>query len=216
MSDLFPLRRRCAAMLAACALSGPLLAQPLPPEAAAAAARRTAEQVCAACHGQAGQSTQARYPSLAGQDETYLFKQLRQFRAADGKPALRQDATMAAVVHGMGDEEMHELARYFSRQPHARGQAAQPQLVEAGKAIYWQGNPASRLPACVTCHRPDGGGIPPDFPRLAGQQPAYIVKQLHAWKTGTRGGPGKLMSLLVPLMSDEEIEAVAQYVAQLP
>ncbi|WP_249221167.1 cytochrome c [Cupriavidus sp. KK10] len=208
-------RRLSACMLALCALAVPSLAQPAPEAGESRPARLMVEQVCAACHGNTGQSTQKEYPSLAGQNADYLFKQLRQFKAGAGEPALRQDARMAAVVQSMSETEMREVARYFSRQPPARGQAALPHLVEAGKAIYWKGNPSNRLPACISCHRPKGEGIAPDFPRIAGQQPEYVVRQLHAWRSGTRGGPGKLMSLLVPLMTDEEIVAVAQYVAQL-
>ncbi|MGO4329327.1 cytochrome c [Cupriavidus sp. 2TAF22] len=208
-------RRLIACTLALCALALPSLAQAASESSDASPARLVVEQVCAACHGITGQSTGKGYPSLAGQNEDYLFKQLRQFKGGANGPALRQDATMAAVVQNMSDAQMREVARYFSQQPPAHGQAARPQLVEAGKAIYWKGNPASGLPACVSCHRPNGEGIAPDFPRIAGQQPDYVVKQLHAWKSGTRGGPGKLMSLLVPLMTDEEIVAVAQYLAQL-
>ncbi|MGO4305034.1 c-type cytochrome [Cupriavidus sp. RAF12] len=211
-------RRQLAAhMLAlyALALALPSFAQSASEVSEASSTRLIVEQVCAACHGSTGQSVRTDYPSLAGQNEDYLFKQLRQFKGSVGEPALRHDATMAAMVQNMSDAQMHEVARYFSRQLPARGQATLPQLVEAGKAIYWKGNPAARLPACVSCHRPNGEGIAPDFPRIAGQQPDYVVKQLHAWKAGTRGGPGKLMSLLVPLMTDEEIVAVAQYVAQL-
>ncbi|CAG2127146.1 hypothetical protein LMG31506_00352 [Cupriavidus yeoncheonensis] len=208
----------CLSALLALMPALPSLGQPAPAAPAADASLRAPQkvaQVCAACHGNTGQSVQKAYPSLAGQNEDYLFKQMRQFQASASGVALRQDATMAAVVEGLGETEMRELAHYFSRQAPARGQADQPHLVEAGKAIYWKGNPSSRLPACVSCHRPNGEGIAPDFPRIGGQQPEYVARQLHAWKSGTRGGPGKLMSLLVPLMTDEEIAAVAQYVAQL-
>lgn len=211
-------RRLSGRMLALCVLALPSLAQAAsaaPPASDPASTRRMVEQVCAACHGSTGQSVRQEYPSLAGQNEDYLFKQLRQFKGSAAEPALRKDPTMAAIVQNMSEAQMRGLARYFSQQQPVRGQATQPQLVEAGKAIYWKGNPSARLPACVSCHRPNGEGIAPDFPRIAGQQPDYVVKQLHAWKAGTRGGPGKLMSLLVPLMTDEEITAVAQYVAQL-
>ncbi|MCP3018502.1 c-type cytochrome [Cupriavidus basilensis] len=209
-------RRLSARVLALCTLAVmPALARSASEAGESRPARLIVEQVCAACHGNTGQSTQKAYPSLAGQNEDYLFKQLRQFKAGASEPALRKDATMAAVVQSMSETELREVARYFSRQAPARGHAALPHLVGAGMAIYWKGNPSNHLPACVTCHRPNGEGIAPDFPRIAGQQPEYVARQLHAWKSGTRGGPGKLMSLLVPLMTDEEILAVAQYVAQL-
>lgn len=207
--------RRAVLVVLLGGLAQACFAQSATPERAPASARRVAEQVCAACHGITGQSTQAEYPSLAGQGEAYLFKQLSQFKDSGDKPALRRNPVMRALVQDMSEEQMRDLARYFSRQPPARGRATRPDLVEAGRSVYLQGNPSGRLPACVTCHRAGGEGIVPDFPRIAGQQPEYVVRQLQAWKDGARGGPGKLMSLLVPLMSDAEIEAVAQYVAQL-
>ena len=70
-------------------------------------------------------------------------------------------------------------------------------------------------PACISCHRQNGGGIEPDFPRIGGQHEQYVEAQLHARKSGARGGKGKLMSLIVPLLSDDEIAAVSAYVASL-
>ncbi|MFJ1256212.1 c-type cytochrome [Cupriavidus sp. CuC1] len=177
-------------------------------------ARRVAE-ICAACHGVGGQSNQGAYPSLAGQNADYLLKQMRQFKGTAGEKPLRNNEVMRAVMEPFNDNEMQNLARYFSHRPPARSQPVSADLVEPGRVIYWKGNPANGLPACVSCHRPGGEGIAPDFPRIGGQQSEYVEKQLHAWRTGLRGGPGKLMSLIVPLMSDGEIEAVAQYVAQL-
>lgn len=180
-----------------------------------AVARRVAGQVCAGCHGVAGQSTQGAYPSLAGQNADYLLKQMRQFKGVNGEKPLRHNDVMREVIEPFNDNEMQGLARYFSLQPPARSQPVSANPIEPGRAIYWKGNPATGLPACVSCHRPQGEGIAPDFPRIGGQQSQYVEKQLYAWKTGLRGGPGKLMSLIVPLMSDGEIEAVAKYVAQL-
>jgi cytochrome c553 len=87
--------------------------------------------------------------------------------------------------------------------------------LDQGRAVFLEGNPETGLPACVSCHRPDGGGIRPDFPRLAGQQPDYIVAQLSNWQA-VRGGKGKLMSMIAPLLQRDEIQAVADYLAQLP
>ncbi|KJK22777.1 cytochrome C [Burkholderiaceae bacterium 16] len=174
-----------------------------------------AAQTCAACHGPAGTSAGGGFPNLAGQNEDYLYKQLGQFKGRPGGRPLRTSEVMGPIVQSLDDEQMKALARLYSRQLPGPGKATNPTLVEAGRSVYWKGNPANGLPACVSCHRPNGEGIAPDFPRIAGQHPEYVVGQLKAWKSGTRGGPGKLMSLLVPLMTEQEITAVAQYVAQL-
>jgi cytochrome c553 len=70
------------------------------------------------------------------------------------------------------------------------------------------------LPACISCHRPNGSGIRPDFPHLAGQKAAYIEQQLTNWQA-TRGGRGKLMTLIVPFLRPADIPALAAYIAQL-
>ncbi|KAF7963737.1 hypothetical protein AWV80_06365 [Cupriavidus sp. UYMU48A] len=133
-----------ACMFALCVLALPSLAQPQPPAGDAQPARRMAEQVCAACHGLIGQSTQKEYPSLAGQNEDYLFKQLRQFKAgAACRHCARTPPWQRGGVHERNGDA--RLAHYFSRQPPASGMAALPHLVEAGKAIYWKGNPSNRL-----------------------------------------------------------------------
>lgn len=174
-----------------------------------------AAQTCAACHGPAGTSAGGPFPNLAGQNEAYLYKQLGQFKGGAGGKPLRSSEVMEPIARQLDDKQMRALARFYSRQLPGPGKATDPALVEAGRSVYWKGNPASGLPACVSCHRPNGEGIAPDFPRIAGQHPDYVVQQLNAWRSGTRGGPGKLMSLLVPLMTEEEVSAVAQYVAQL-
>jgi cytochrome c553 len=83
-----------------------------------------------------------------------------------------------------------------------------------GRRIFTQGDPAADLPACITCHRPDGRGIRPDFPRIGGQNPDYVNEQLSGWMAH-RGHPGKLMSLIAPRLSEADRVAVADYVATL-
>lgn len=211
-----PTRRTHAAVIAALlVLASQARGEPEAGAQDLSGARHVAEQVCAACHGVGGQSNQGAYPSLAGQNADYLLKQMRQFKGNAGEKPLRNNEVMRAVMEPFNDNEMQNLARYFSQRAPARSQPVSADLVEPGRVIYWKGNPANGLPACVSCHRSGGEGIAPDFPRIGGQQSEYVEKQLRAWRTGLRGGPGKLMSLIVPLMSDGEIEAVAQYVAQL-
>jgi cytochrome c553 len=169
---------------------------------------------CAACHGVDGNSAAEIYPRLAGQYPQYLYKQLTQFKGGPGVRPLRHNAIMQGMVADLSDTDMKALAQYYASQKPSQGAATNATLVEAGKAIYTHGG-AGGAPACISCHREMGGGIEPDFPRITGQHEAYVNEQLHAWKSGERGGKGKLMSLIVPLLSDDEIAQVSAYVASL-
>lgn len=171
-------------------------------------------QRCAACHGVDGNSAQGIYPRLAGQYPEYLYKQMTQFKGGEGAKPLRHSDVMHAMVQDLSPGEMRALAMYYAAQKPASGAASGSALIEAGRVVFTQGG-AGGAPACISCHRQNGGGIEPDFPRIGGQHEEYVETQLHAWKSGARGGKGKLMSLIVPLLSDGEIATVSAYVASL-
>jgi cytochrome c553 len=69
---------------------------------------------------------------------------------------------------------------------------------------------------CGTCHGPDGNSINPMFPRLAGQHPGYLVRQLKSFKEESRGDPYAIgyMWGMASGLSDETIDALGQYYAQ--
>jgi len=77
--------------------------------AADAAAGKTKAAVCAACHGADGHSLSPLWPNLAGQKEAYLVKQIKAFR--DG---VRKDPTMSPMAAGLTDDDVDNLAAYFS------------------------------------------------------------------------------------------------------
>ena len=174
----------------------------------------TAKGICAACHGADGNPSQKEYPRLAGQFHEYLEKQLRAFQAPSGQRAHRTSPVMQPLAAGLTSQQIVDIAAFYSRQKPASASPVDPSRVAAGRRIYFEGNIPDGLPACVSCHRVDGSGMPPDFPRLAGQQPAYVSTQLHGWLEN-RGGPAKLMSMIVPHLKPEEMEQVADFLAQL-
>jgi cytochrome c553 len=176
--------------------------------------REIAARLCSTCHQLDGKAIARLFPNLAGQGPEYLVKQLKAFKApTTGKP-LRPSAVMTPLVAGLSETDFVNLAAYYSSLPPVSGVPREPSRVELGREIYTKGDPAAGLPACVTCHRPGGAGIRPDFPRLAGQNPEYVAQQLSTWMS-VRGKPGKLMTLIVPHLSAQAREAVADYVAQL-
>ena len=90
-----------------------LLVAPLMMAATAQAADPAAGQakaaVCMACHGADGVGVGPEWPNLAGQKELYLAKQMRAFR--DGT---RSDPLMSAQAAGLSDEDIEDLAAYYS------------------------------------------------------------------------------------------------------
>ena len=173
---------------------------------------RVATQVCAACHSADGNSTQAAFPKLAGQKESYLYGQLRNFASG-----ARKNEIMAGIVAGLNDEAMQDAAAYFSRQSVKPGipetVTANARLAEAGGVLFAYGDPSRRIPACVICHG-DGPnmGRHATFPLLQGQHAEYIATQLVALKSGTRT-QAMMMPMIASRLGDGDIKAVATYLA---
>lgn len=166
---------------------------------------------CAACHGADGNSTNPEWPKLAGQGEAYLYKQL-----ADYKEGRRENALMAGQVAGLSDQDMRDLAAYFASQTGSTGTADETSVVLGGQ-VYRGGNAASGVAACAACHGPAGAGNPPAmFPKVAGQHARYNADQLRAFREGTRANDaGRMMRNIARRMTDEEIDAVSEYMAGL-
>ena len=174
-------------------------------------AGKTKSAVCAGCHGADGNSAVAMYPKLAGQNEGYLLKQLKEF-----KSKARDNAIMAGQVAALSDQDMEDLAAYFSSQKVKPG-SADEKLVKAGEKLYRAGDAAAGISACIGCHGPTGAGNPmAKFPSLSGQQSEYVVAQLKAFRSGTRtNDAGKMMRNITERMTDAEIQAVASYIQGL-
>jgi cytochrome c553 len=172
-------------------------------------AGKTKSAVCSACHGADGNSTNGAWPSLAGQHASYIYKQL-----ADFKAGRRNNASMTGMVALLNDEDMKNLAAFYeSQQPKAM--AFDGDRIETGESIYRGGITETNVAACMGCHAPSGvGNGPAGWPSLKGQHPEYLVTQLQNFKQGTRANDtGKMMRNVVVRMSDEEMKAVAAYIA---
>ncbi len=164
---------------------------------------------CVACHGAAGNSTIAINPKLAAQHEAYLIKQL-----ADFKGPLRNNPVMTTIAKAMSDDDMKNVAAYLNLQAQTPGAAKNKASVELGKKIYRGGIAEKNVPACAACHSPTGAGIPAQFARIGGQHQEYTAAQLTAFRAGARKNSAQ-MTTIAKRLSDDEIQAVADYVAGL-
>ena len=122
---------------------------------------------------------------------------------------------MAPLIASLKKQQISGIAAHFAGQTPARGASANPELAARGKVLYEEGNRATGVPACVGCHLPNGVGHE-RYPRLAGQRQAYVVQQLTEFKSGTRANDrAHVMRALAGRLTDEEIRAVAEYLAGL-
>lgn len=173
-------------------------------------ARVLASTNCVACHGSDGNSTEPRFPKLAGLQREYILKQLNDFKA--GK---RQSEVMAPIVAVLNADDFANLAAFYSAQKPVPGVVNDPKLAEQGRKIYLEGKPEVGLPSCSGCHYEKGEGTS-RFPRIAGQHAEYTYQQLKAFKEARRENDRGLAMQSVALnMTDADMRAVAEYVAGL-
>lgn len=178
-------------------------------------AGRALTATCVACHGEDGNSIVPAYPSIAGQNARYLFRQMQLMRDGARPPGL-----MAGQLDNHTDAELADLAAYYEAQTPAVGQADPEQALQLGEAIYRGGLLDKRVSACTACHAPDGSGNAlAGFPRLSGQQPDYLIEQLKAYREGMRKTDTDtyegMMRQNAANLTDGEIAAIAHYLVGL-
>jgi thiosulfate dehydrogenase len=171
---------------------------------------------CATCHGLKGEGKVGVGPRLAGQGKAYLLQQL-----ADFKAGTRSMPVMQGVASGLTPAETEDVAAYYSAlaapaHPGAAHRPASAKIVAAGKQVAEKGVSSAGVPACSACHGAGGIGVAPTAPYLAGLQGAYLLQQLTAFKSGTRGDPTGLMKPVVAKLSEDDAMGVAEYFASLP
>ena len=192
-------------------------AETAPAKGDAASAQTIVTQVCAACHSADGNSVAPANPKLAGQPAEYITKQLHNFKLGmqdPNKDGVRKNPVMGAMTATLSDQDMLNLGAYFSSKAIKSGTAKIP--YDEGQKVYRGGNAVTGLPACAACHGPTGAGIPAQYPRLGGQHADYILVQLKAFRSGERANDaGKVMRTIANKMSDQDMQAVANYVAGL-
>ncbi|MDJ0748737.1 MAG: c-type cytochrome [Woeseiaceae bacterium] len=168
---------------------------------------------CTACHGPAGNSSNALWPNIAGQNAPYILAQLKAFRDGD-----RQDPLMSGQAMMLSDEDMAHLAVYYEGLQAAAQSVKDPASVDRGENLYRGGDGEAAVAACIACHGPTGKGNPAaKYPALRGQHADYTAKQLRDYKSGTRVSDGKtrVMRDIAERLSEEDIEALSSYVQGL-
>ena len=168
---------------------------------------------CGACHGADGNSISAEWPSLAGQHETYLVRQLMAYRDHE-----RPDVGMQQFAATLSEQDMRDIAAYYSGQT-LIPKGADPSLVNLGQKIYRGGIPDRGIAACIACHGPTGRGNPlAGYPRINGQHSAYLLNTLQRYASGERqsdSDKNQMMRNVAGQLLDDEMRALASYVQGL-
>lgn len=170
--------------------------------------------VCAACHGVDGNSIIPNWPKIAEQHESYLQRQITLIKGGE-----RPVPEMAGIVMNLSDQDIADLAAYFSNQTASAGLTDEALLV-SGQMLYRSGNAETGIPACMSCHGPVGEGNPlSGYPSLAGQHSVYTEKMLTGFREGSVWGDddasSAVMTAVAGRLTDSEIKAVASYIQGL-
>jgi cytochrome c553 len=176
-----------------------------PVRAADNAAAKEKAEVCAGCHGDGGISQTENIPSLAGQPDQFLQWQLVFFRGGS-----RKNEQMQPIAEQISNEDIRTLGAYFASL--APPKAPTP---DDNPDLSTKGAQAAAGRRCASCHTDSYAGTKA-VARLAGQREEYLVKALHDYKTSARsGGAGAAMAEVAYPLSEEEITALAHYLAHL-
>lgn len=196
---------------------------------------------CAACHGEKGEGNGAAgFPRLAGLNKDYLAKQLQDMareKPPEGvvmepvardysktprvnsdltvfTPGLRHSPIMSPLAKSLSEQQIKAVTAYYASLSFtAKPLPADFQTLERGADLALRGKPEYGLPACISCHAPNGEGFGADFPPLAGQPPKYLIDQIDKWQTGERDNdPLALMRAVANQLTDaDKINAAAYF-----
>ncbi|MEA2911206.1 MAG: hypothetical protein QOJ15_3287 [Bradyrhizobium sp.] len=160
-------------------------------------------EVCAGCHGVDGKPVDKLIPAIWGQQQGYLYIQLRDFKRGD-----RKNEIMQPIASAMERDEMLAIAEYFSKKPWPNlGQPSAPKEV-ATRALRANGSVG-----CTGCHLDQfqGDGT---VPRLAGMSREYMTKTIDEFRSRARGNnPG--MSDLMLATDPQDLAALEEYLSGL-
>ncbi|MCK5121626.1 MAG: cytochrome c4 [Methylococcales bacterium] len=152
---------------------------------------------CLGCHGSNGNSKNPQYPSLAGQRALYIEKQLTAFQSG-----YRDSPVMKGMASKLKQQDIKNISAYFASLT-TQSAGGDPALAKKGQ---------SKVAMCFGCHGSSAQGRG-GFPKLAGQHPEYLKKQLLNFKNRSRkGGP---MNNISASLSEQDINEITAYLGSL-
>ncbi len=171
-----------------------------------------AASACARCHGADKRGTNSNLvPILHGQPIEFLTAAL-----ADYAHGRRASGIMQPVASDLPPQDRKQVAAYYAAlAPLATtDRSSDAAAIERGRTLAEQGDAAAKVPACASCH---GAGALKAYPRLAGQNAAYMTNRLHVWKSGgtSASATDTIMAPVARALTDAQIGDVTAYYSSL-
>jgi cytochrome c553 len=158
--------------------------------------------VCKACHLTGTMQSTSMTPNIWGQNEGYIYNQLRDFKS--GARNAPEDAAMRGFAATMSGADMLEMAKYASTQ-------SWPKVapISTDTALLKKGANVMAVLPCGGCHFNGWKGFSAN-PRIGDQGTAYLAATFRQFRSGSRANsPG--MSDLLRTLDEGDIDAVAAY-----
>lgn len=170
---------------------------------------------CTACHAK-GNDPDPYFPRISGKPAGYLYNQLLNFR--EGR---RQYPLMRYMVEYLPDAYLKEIADHFAAQhlpaPPVQNTNVSAAVLERGRVLVLEGDPALKVPACIACHGERLTGVKPAIAGLAGLPRDYINAQFGSWRNKTRRAHAPdCMGTIANRLSLADVNAVSSWIAQRP
>ncbi|MFT5880389.1 MAG: cytochrome c553 [Moritella sp.] len=182
------------------------------------AAGEVASATCAACHGADGNSPASIYPKLAGQNASYIVKQLKDFQLAmqTGGTKGRNNPTMMGMSAMLTEQNIEDLGAFYAAQT-MKPEETPTDVVAAGQLLYRGGDIERGIAACIACHGPRGNGSETaKFPKISGQHADYIKSQLEKFSSQERANDRNgMMHDIAYKMKPADMEIIAKYLGGL-
>lgn len=158
-------------------------------------------QTCNACHGENGRPVDASIPVIWGQQQTFLVKQLHDYRSED-----RPNQVMSPIAATIKPEEWRKTAGYFAAKTWPDKPAATPAMAAPAPA-------ADKIAVCKACHLESFTGAM-SGPRLAGQSYEYLIAAMNSFADGTRSNNAD-MAKVMQALAPADRETIARYLSGL-
>lgn len=171
--------------------------------------------MCIGCHGIRGYQASFpeiyKVPMISGQNAKYIEAALQAYKKGD-----RKHPTMRGISESLTDQNMADLAAYYSKHGLAEGQMAAKEVKSPSVEVAALLGKAN----CASCHGADfSTPISPAYPKIGGQHADYLFVALKSYKISDNAKVGRnnaIMSSMSKQYSNAELKLMANYLASMP
>lgn len=167
---------------------------------------------CGECHGDDGNSTDSKVPSIAGFSAATVEDIMSQYKSGDRvgdkyKPENGEETDMGAITKKLSDDEIKKIAVFLA------AQKFKPVKQDFDEALAKKGKKKHKK-KCEKCHSDNGSNAEDDAAILAGQHRAYLEKEFEKIASKEREVPKKMMKKFKKLKPEDRKALIEFYISQ--